>query len=88
MSVFNVGRTVLFCVFSIFLQHVLQFFMDKLMSTTSEEISEVLKLTFDNIPFTVLTMPEALHRVVVVIHEVMHRMVVVMDKLLKALHDW
>ena len=62
MSVFNVGKTVLFCVFSIFLHRVMQFVMDKFIRSTSAEIKDVLKLTLDNKLLTVLTIPDDFER--------------------------
>ena len=58
VSVFKVGKTVLFCVFSRFRQRVLQLVNDKFIFNAATESKDFLRLTFDNMFDTVLTLPE------------------------------
>ena len=58
VSVCKVGKTVLFCVFSRFRQRVLQLVNDKFIFNSATESKDVLRLTFDNMFDTVLTIPE------------------------------
>ena len=48
----------MFCVFSRFRHLTLAFVMDKLMFFSATESKDVLRLTFDNMFDTVLTVPE------------------------------
>ena len=58
VSLFKVGKTVLFCVFSTFIHRVPQFVIDKLIFSISVEINDALKLTFVNKLLTVLKIPD------------------------------
>ena len=58
VSVFKLGMTVLFCVFSRFRHLILAFVMDKLMFISATESKDILRLTFDNMFDTLLTIPE------------------------------
>ena len=58
VSVFKVGKTVLFCVFSRFRQRVLQLVNDKFIFNSDTESNDVFRLTFAKSPLTVVTTPE------------------------------
>ena len=58
VSVFKVGKTVLFCVFSRFRQRVLQLVNDKFIFNSDTESNDAFRLTLFNRPLTVVTTPE------------------------------
>ena len=58
VSVFKVGKIVLFCVFSRFRQRMLQLVNDKFIFNSDTESNDVFRLTFAKSPLTVVTTPE------------------------------